>query len=364
MLFNGIYKNKKVFVTGHTGFKGSWLVTWLCELGAEVAGFSNEVPTNPSLYETLNLEKKIKDFRADIRDNYILKKNLNDFQPEVIFHLAAQPIVSDSFKNPVKTFEVNLMGMVNLLECMRELPKLQAAVLITSDKCYENVEWEYGYREDDRLGGKDPYSASKAAAEIAFGAYVSSFFKTSSISLSTARAGNVIGGGDWAQDRIVPDCMRAWSQQKPVSIRNPHSTRPWQHVLEPLSGYLQLGAQLITNPQNLNHDAFNFGPNHEVNVSVIELLEKLKKHWENVEINTVLNTEFALKEAGLLKLNCDKALARLNWLPTLTLDETTDFTSYWYKTYYNNPNEIKEITKNQIAQYAQKALERKRAWIK
>jgi len=243
-MFRGLYAGKKVFVTGHTGFKGSWLCEWLLGLGAEVTGYSLRPPTQPALFEQIALAGRLKHIIGDIRDLPGLSRALKEAQPEFVFHLAAQPIVRDSYISPVQTFEVNLMGTVHVLEALRSVSHPCAAVLVTTDKCYENKEWAYGYREDAPLGGHDPYSASKAAAEVAISSYRRSFFQSHPVSVASARAGNVIGGGDWAVDRIVPDCIRALEKKQPIPVRNPRATRPWQHVLEPLSGYLWLGACL------------------------------------------------------------------------------------------------------------------------
>ncbi len=363
-LFHDSYKNKRVFVTGHTGFKGAWLTQWLLELGAKVAGYSLYVPSKPSLFEILELSNQITDFRADITDFNSLQNAVQEFQPEVIFHLAAQPIVSESYNHPQKTFFVNLMGMVNVLESLRHIKSIQAGVFITSDKCYENVEWEYGYRESDKLGGKDPYSASKACAEIAFSSYVRSFFSNTQAYFSTTRAGNVIGGGDWAKDRIVPDCMQAWSQNEDVFIRNPYATRPWQHVLEPLSGYLHLGSQLLQKQENLHGEAFNFGPSAEANYSVESLIQLIVKEWGNLSYKSDISNVFKnMKEAGLLKLSCDKSLKYLSWTPTLSFEETAHFTSLWYKNFYSNKINMKEYTKNQLNEYSNLSNERQKIWI-
>ena len=245
-MFENIYHNRRVLVTGHTGFKGSWLSSWLLDLGATVAGFSANVPTEPSHFELLKLTDRIEHFEGDVRNKGSLQKAISKFCPEIVFHFAAQSLVRKSYEDPILTFETNSIGTLNLLECLRNQPSIKAAILITSDKCYENVEWLWGYRENDRLGGKDPYSASKACAELISKVYMESFFKNNGPNIATARAGNVIGGGDWAPDRIVPDCFRAWSNKKPTITRNPKATRPWQHVLEPLSGYLTLGQKLFS----------------------------------------------------------------------------------------------------------------------
>lgn len=272
--FGDVYKNKRVFITGHTGFKGSWLSLWLLGLGAEVAGYSVDIPTKPSNFEALNLRKKIKHIKGDVRNLHSLKKAVDDFSPDIVFHLAAQALARRSYDMPQDTFHINLGGTVNLLECLRQSGSVKAAVIITSDKCYQNVEKRQGYREDDILGGGDPYSASKACAEIATKAYIRSFFNgENSVKIATARAGNVIGGGDWAEDRIIPDCVRALSKGETVMIRNPEATRPWQHVLEPLCGYLYLGQYLLEKPKNVSGEAFNFGPDEKIVKSVREVME-------------------------------------------------------------------------------------------
>lgn len=362
-MFNGIYQDKRVLVTGHSGFKGSWLCQWLLQLGAKVAGYSLYVPSTPSNYEVLRLADRVSDYEGDIRNLDQLNKVFQDFQPEIVFHLAAQSLVRRSYDEPKLTFETNLGGTINVLEVIRSTPSVRVAVLITSDKCYENVEWEYGYRETDRLGGKDPYSASKACAEIAFNAYVQSFLSNGSgPRLATARAGNVIGGGDWAIDRIVPDCIAAWAKQETAIIRNPHSTRPWQHVLEPLSGYLWLGAKMMEDGKGLSGEAFNFGPSAEVYISVLQLIEEIKKTWSKGKWDIDPVAKGKKHESSLLKLNCDKALNRLNWKPTLTFPETIELTAEWYLKYHFEHYDMIQYTINQISCYERLALRRKNSW--
>lgn len=278
-MFGEIYKGKRVFVSGHTGFKGSWLCLWLKKLGAEVRGFSSYVPSEPSHYNVIKLNELLSETEGDIRNFNTVLNAFEEFQPEIVFHLAAQAIVRTAYEEAKLTFDTNLGGTVNLLDAIRKTPSVQTAVFITSDKVYENLEWEFGYRESDLLGGKDPYSASKACAEIAFSAYMRSYFSQaeSKVYLTTARAGNVIGGGDWARDRIIPDCVRSWSRNEASSIRSPHATRPWQHVLEPISGYLWLGALLHKRTQNLSGVPFNFGPKAEINKSVQDLIMEMQK---------------------------------------------------------------------------------------
>lgn len=379
-MFKNVYSNRRVLVIGHTGFKGSWLTLWLKKLGATVAGYANEIPTQPSLFETLNLSSEVNDFRKDIKDLSSLKEVLKNFSPEIVFHLAAKAIVKECLETPTDAFHTNLLGTVNVLEAIRECKSVRSAVIITSDKCYENLEWDFGYRETDRLGGKDPYSASKAAAEIAFSAYYRSYFKDMADKhIVTVRAGNVIGGGDWARDRIVPDCMRSWYKNQVVSIRSPNATRPWQHVLEPLSGYLLIGCwPFISGAVNFSGQSFNFGPAADVNKSVVQLINEMKKIWQdgqyfinqdknedindtNININASINGNSS-KEATLLKLCCDKALSKLSWMPTLRFEETVNFTAKWYSEFKEYPSNIKELTLNQIDEYQHLAKERGMSW--
>lgn len=361
-MFNNVYKNKRVLVTGHTGFKGSWLSIWLLQLGAEVAGYSISIPTKPSHFEELNLEKKLKHYIGDIRDYNRLYQVCDEFKPEFIFHLAAQPLVRDSYEIPKETFEVNMGGTLNILEVIRKLKDIiKVGVIITSDKAYNNVEWVYGYREDDRLGGEDPYSGSKGAAELVVNSYMHSYFKTNFPNIATTRAGNVIGGGDWAKDRIVPDIIKAWSKKNPVEIRNPHSTRPWQHVLEPLSGYLSLGSELYTLNSVHRNSSFNFGPDSKVNKNVGEVIETMKSFWPNSAGWIDKYVSDGKREANLLKLSCDKANLHLKWYPVLNFDETIKLTTDWYYQYYNSAN-IFEVTVNDILYYTSKAKEQKINW--
>ena len=356
-MFGNYFKEKKVLVIGHTGFKGAWLSEWLLMLGAKVSGVSLGVPTTPSLFETLNLSDRLNDHRCDIRDLDALLAIFAKETPDVVFHLAAQPIVSQGYDDPKTTFDTNLGGSVNVMEVVRATSSIKAAVMITSDKCYHNVEWPFGYRETDRLGGKDPYSASKACAELAVHAYNESFFKGSNQSIASVRAGNVIGGGDWAENRIVPDCMRAWSNHKPVTIRAPHATRPWQHVLEPLSGYLLLASKL---DQSLSGQAYNFGPDASVNASVSALIHALAVDWDGATIDVNPSTMHH-DEAGLLKLSCDKALHELNWQPTLKLQDTIQFTSQWYLGHKNNMDML-ALTQEQIMAYCEQATRQEYVW--
>lgn len=362
-LFLKNYRGKRVLVTGHTGFKGSWLSLWLLELGAKVAGFSKYLPSKPCAFEAMGLGQRLQDFKGDVRNYDEVKNIFNEFKPQIVFHLAAQPIVRESYNEPKLTFDTNLGGTINVLECVKDSSILESAVFITSDKCYDNVNWEWGYREIDRLGGEDPYSASKACAEIAFHAYYHSFFKNGrKTRIATARAGNVIGGGDWAADRIVPDCVRAWNKKETPVIRKPEATRPWQHVLEPISGYLWLGALLNRDKNGINGEAFNFGPDPDVVKSVGELVEAMINYsgqgsWTHEPAGD------DKKEATLLKLNCDKSLNRLNWRPLLSFSETVEMTSNWYQHYYAKHPDLYEFSLSQIQYYVEKGFERRLPWI-
>ena len=365
-MLDTIYRNKKVLITGHTGFKGSWLALWLLKLGAKVAGYSAYTPSVPANFDVCELSDKLHHIEGDVRDAVQLAEAFATFQPDYVFHLAAQPIVRTAYELPKLTFDTNVGGTVNLLEAIRRTESVQAAVLITSDKCYENVEWEYGYREDDRLGGKDPYSASKAAAEIAISTYARSFFGKKAFSetespclIASARAGNVIGGGDWARDRIVPDCVRAWANDETPDIRSPHATRPWQHVMEPLSGYLCLMAALAEEragrlnlrDESLHGKSFNFGPSESVNESVGELVTAMGQIWDNKTWNNCSDPATIQKEAGLLKLNCDRARYFLDWEATLSMDEAIEMTTRWYMAYYGGVQNMYDYTQNQLEQY-------------
>lgn len=360
-MFKNIYKNKRVLITGHTGFKGSWLTMWLLKLGANIIGISKNIPTSPSLFEILNLENKIIHYFEDIKNLDKIIKILEKEKPEILFHLAAQSIVSKSYEHPIETITTNTLGTANILEAIRRLNKKIIVVIITSDKVYDNVEWIWGYREIDKLGGKDVYSGSKGAAELIIRAYYHSFFKDNSkIRIAIGRAGNVIGGGDFAENRIVVDCMKAWSVGKKVEIRNPNSTRPWQHVLEPLSGYLHLASILYQN-KKINGEAFNFGPIGDQNKTVKELILDLAKIWKIKEPYKVIkNNKF--HEAKLLKLNCDKALYFLNWKPNLNYKETCRLTGEWYYHYYKKDINIIEFTKKQIEYYENIAVKNKLIW--
>lgn len=376
-LFNGVYEGRRVFVTGASGFKGSWLCHWLADLGANVTGYSLYLPSRPCHFKAIGLTDRIRHVNGDVRKLGELRKAMGDAKPEIVFHLAAQPIVRASYDEPVKTFETNLLGTVNVLETIRHLTSVRAAVVVTSDKCYENVEQRHGYRETDRLGGKDPYSASKACAEIAFSAYASSFFQSpakvhgrigkrknsaNSLFVASARAGNVLGGGDWAKDRVVPDCVRSWAKGRSPVLRNPTSTRPWQHVLEPISGYLWLGARLFRGGYRFHGQAFNFGPAMAVNESVESLIENLRLFWPGAAQAEIARDRRGKTEAGLLRLDCRKAAKELSWRPTLSFRETAQFTASWYRSYLADRSNARRLTGEQIIAFTGLAEKRKLVW--
>lgn len=364
-MFNNVYRGKKVLVTGNTGFKGTWLTTWLLKMGAHIVGVSKDIPTSPSMYEELKIAEKITNYREDIRNLETVLQIISKEKPDFVFHLAAQAIVSVSYQQPIETISSNAMGTANVLEALRLSNHPCVAVVITSDKAYDNIEQVWGYKENDKLGGNDIYSGSKGAAELIIKSYFQSFFrlKSSNIRLAIGRAGNVIGGGDWAADRIVVDCMRSWSCGEKVEIRSPNATRPWQHVLEPLSGYLHLGAELYSNPE-LHGEAFNFGPRAEQNHTVEALLKDLSVHWNFTNPHDAYSVtgNIPFHEAGLLKLNCDKALFNLKWQANLNYVETVRFTSEWYYAYYMRQGDILEQTLAQISEYENIAVRQGQVW--
>lgn len=364
MGFNTIFENKTVLITGHTGFKGSWLTVWLLSLGAKVVGVSLDPPTVPSHFSEAALGGLVKDLRVDIRNQKMLIEALVDAQPDFVFHMAAQALVKRSYQNPLETWETNVIGSLNILEALRHLKKKCVVIMITSDKCYDNVEWVWGYRETDALGGPDPYSASKASAELVIKSHIKSFFQndSSSVLIAVARAGNVIGGGDWAQDRIVPDCVKAWALNQTVELRNPRSTRPWQHVLEPLGGYLSLAASLEKNPK-LHGEVFNFGPRAIQNHSVLDLVKEMGKFWNQVSWLDVSDHEIGPYESGLLKLNCDKALFHLDWHAVMDFEDTVRMTAQWYKNFYQGDGFVLEYSKGQISEYVNLAKDKQLTWV-
>jgi len=348
---NKFFKNKKILITGHTGFKGSWLTFWLEKLGASISGISKDVPTNPSLFKVLNLKNKIIDHRLDIRNLSKLKKIVEKFKPDYVFHLAAQSLVKKSYEDPINTFTTNAIGTCNILESIRLLKNKCSVVIITSDKSYKNIEITRGYRETDELGGHDPYSASKGCAEFIIQSYIKSFFSNKkNLKIGITRAGNVIGGGDWSDNRVIPDCFKSWSLNKAVTIRSPNSTRPWQHVLEVLSGYLKLAIDL-NNKTHLNGEVFNFGPKNFQNKRVIDVIRQIKKlspaiKWKFKNVKT-------FKESKLLKLNSSKARNKLNWKNKLSFNETIEMTTRWYEEFYKRKN-MSKFTSQQIEKYEKK----------
>lgn len=345
------FARRSVFVTGHTGFKGSWLSLWLARLGARVAGYALAPNTTPSLFELAHVADALtRNTIADVRDAATLTAAMRDAAPEVVFHLAAQPLVRLSYREPVSTWSTNVMGTVNLLDAVRACPSVKAVVVITTDKCYENREWLWGYRENDPLGGNDPYSASKAATELAVQSYRKSYFSINGPLLASARAGNVIGGGDWSEDRLVPDAARAAAKQQPLLIRNPTATRPWQHVLESLHGYLLLGSRLMAGEKKFA-DAFNFGPDAADNLSVAEVLTRLQVHWPKLEWQMDPQAGNAPHEAGFLYLDSSKAKRLLHWTPTWALERGLEKTAEWYRTVGEKPSAARALTEQQIDQF-------------
>lgn len=362
-MFNNIYRNVNVLITGHTGFKGSWLTLWLSKLGANITGYSLQPPTEPNHFNLLNMD--INSIIGDVRDADKIKKAFKKHKPEIIFHLAAQPIVRVSYKDPVETFTSNVLGTINVLEASRESGLVRAIINVTSDKCYDNKEWPWGYREIDPLGGYDPYSASKGCSEIVTGCWRNSYFnpgdygKIHCTLLASGRAGNVIGGGDWAIDRLVPDIIRAVKLNKKVVIRNPHAVRPWQHVLEPLSGYLLLGQMLLEGKKECA-EAWNFGPSEDSTITVGEIVAQIKKIWPKIdyELNKVPDQPH---EAGMLKMDCSKARAKIRWSSVWDGKTAIEKTALWYKSFYEN-SEV--LSHNDLQRYINDAHAKNIPWAK
>lgn len=349
----GFWSNKTVFLTGDTGFKGGWLAAWLCEMKANVIGYARKPVTEPSFYSLCRMGERIRSVTGDVCDQELLGRVIQNCQPEIVFHLAAQPLVRRSYQNPIETFATNVMGTAHLLQVIRNVPSVRAVVIVTSDKCYENREWVWGYREGDPMGGHDPYSASKGSAELVAAAFRRSFFEHagSRVAIATVRAGNVIGGGDWSEDRLVPDAVRAFSRGEPLILRNPAAVRPWQHVLEPLAGYLLLGERLYTEGAKWA-GPWNFGPRDEAAVSTASLTDLIIQHW-GLGTWQPGSTEEAPHEANFLKLDCSKARQLLGWRPLFTLHEAVGITVEWYRKALVNTFEdgMFNSTREQIALY-------------
>lgn len=360
-MYNSVYKNRRVLITGHTGFKGSWLAFWLTQMGANVLGFALEPATTPNHFSLLGLDMESE--IGDIRDLDQLTRTVKRFKPDIVFHLAAQPLVRLSYQEPVETFQTNIMGTVHVFEACRQTPSVKAIVNITSDKCYDNKEWVWGYRENDPMGGYDPYSASKGCAELVTAAYRNSFFNPDDyghkhqVLMASARAGNVIGGGDWAKDRIITDLVETTSQGKTLLIRNPQATRPWQHVLEPLSGYLLLGQKLLEGRTDVA-SAWNFGPHDEGTVEVIKMVRIMKNYWDKINFE-IEKSKHHPHEAGLLKLDCSKVQTKLQWKGVWNIEKTIEKTADWYKEFYENDI---IITKQQLGQYIADAANSGLVW--
>ena len=363
-MFGGAFCGKSVWLSGHTGFKGSWLAAWLQQLGARVHGFSLQPATKPSLFDQLGLASQLHHEIGDVRDPHAVERSVRSAAPDFVFHLAAQPLVRLSYEQPIETYDINVMGTVHVADALRRLERSCAAVFVTTDKCYENREWVYSYREEDPLGGYDPYSSSKAAAEIAVAAYRRSFFASHSVKIASARAGNVIGGGDWALDRIVPDSIRSLQRGEVIPVRNKRSTRPWQHVLEPLSGYLSLAARLATEGDCALKSAFNFGPALSSNRTVAELVQELLKHWPGEWEDR--SSPDAVHEATLLNLATDKAFHLLGWSPVWSLPETVAKTVTWYRSAHQldgkAPADLLRLTQAQIEDYECQATQMGLTW--
>jgi CDP-glucose 4,6-dehydratase len=348
------WEGKRVFLTGHTGFKGSWLVLWLNALGAKVTGYALEPPTDPSLFELCHLDELVNSRIADVRDGETLCRTMADANPEIVIHMAAQPLVRDSYKIPVETYAINVMGTVNLLESVRNCKSVRAVVNVTTDKCYENREWVWGYRENEAMGGHDPYSNSKGCAELVTAAYRSSYFNPTSyedhgVALASARAGNVIGGGDWATDRLIPDCVRALLRGEKIAIRNPHAIRPWQHVLEPLSGYMFLAQKLYEEGARFA-TGWNFGPDDNDAKPVEWIVRRMCADWGEGASYEIDRGEHP-HEAHYLKLDCSKAKAELGWHPRWNLDTAIDRSIEWARAYQQNRN-LRDICLQQIEEYS------------
>ncbi|MFF7106911.1 CDP-glucose 4,6-dehydratase [Pseudomonas sichuanensis] len=340
------WAGRRVLLTGHTGFKGGWLAVWLRQLGAELRGFALPAATTPSLWQVAQLQQQVPGDIADIRDASALARALQDFQPELVLHLAAQPLVRESYRAPADTYATNVMGTLNLLEAVRATPSVRGVLVVTTDKCYENREWPWPYREQDALGGFDPYSSSKACVELLCASYRDSFLRSSGVALGTARAGNVLGGGDWSADRLLPDIFRAWQDGQEVTLRYPDATRPWQHVLDPLMGYLQLAQGLLTDAEQ-HAAAWNFGPDSAGLATVGEIVERLASRWPG-EARWSIASDAQPHEAGLLALDSSKARQRLGWAPRWSLDDTLKHTLDWHLA-WRAGRDMNIVTREQLA---------------
>ncbi|XID90996.1 CDP-glucose 4,6-dehydratase [Paenibacillaceae bacterium WGS1546] len=350
---DNFWRGRKVGITGHTGFKGSWLALWLTAKGASVTGYAMRPDTEPALFGLSRLNETVVDIDGDVRDDGQLVKAIRQTRPEIVFHLAAQPLVRRSYADPAGTFATNVMGTVNLLEAVRRVDSVRAVVVVTTDKVYENREWLWGYREEEKLGGKDPYSASKAGAELAVSAYAASYFPEATyashgVAVATARAGNIIGGGDWSEDRLVPDCLRALQFGQPITLRNPRAVRPWQHVLAPLHGYMQL-AQGLCKAGPAYQGAWNFGPEDRDALPVRQIAEALRRHWGS-DCPIVTREDGANRESGLLKLDSSRARSLLGWSPPWGLKEALSRTVEWHKAFLQGEN-VRRTCLDQIAAY-------------
>jgi CDP-glucose 4,6-dehydratase len=365
-LFGGVYYGKTVLITGHTGFKGAWLALWLQLLGARVIGYALPPITEPSLFRLANLQEGLTHIAGDIRDADKVRDVLKQYQPQIVFHLAAQSLVRYSYKQPLETYTTNVLGTVNVLEATRLTPSVRACINVTSDKCYENREWPYAYRENDAMGGFDPYSSSKGCAELITAAYRSSFFlngDTQPVRLASARAGNVIGGGDWAQDRLIPDSISALAGGQAVIVRNPHAIRPWQYVLEPLSGYLWLGACLWSKPSGFD-EAWNFGPHCTSNLPVSQVVNQVVARWGNGTWRQTSGAQHGEPhEARTLSLDITKAKLRLGWEPVLSVEQAITETVDWYREQFRNPElDVRAFSSEYLTRYVQSAEKKDAVW--
>lgn len=354
--FRDFYRNKRVMVTGHTGFKGSWLSLWLLSLGAEVIGVGNDPLNSEDNFNKLKLDEKLIDIRADIKDKIKMEEIFSEYQPDMVFHLAAQALVKTSLLKPYETIDDNVLGTLNILECIRNTRSIRSAIVVTSDKSYKNEEQIWGYKETDQLGGKDPYSASKAAVEILTKSYIDSFYLKKGIGVATVRAGNVIGGGDWSEGRIIPDAIKSYQNKEILKIRNPDSVRPWQHVLEPLSGYLLLAARLYKQPIKFS-GAWNFGPDKESMITVHQLIAELKRSLDNINYEIMAEES---EETSFLNLDYSKAYFYLDWRPNLKIEEALRMATEWYSS--TTESDMSKLCCDQIAYYSELMFEKEKTY--